>query len=109
MAKNPIDRLGNAVQPLLRGVVEGALKTTNDGSPNFKTFGNQLNRIPADYRAELFSPDQNATLRDIANTSNALSQEFNPSGSGHQVQKLGEAASLFESPVTALSGHPLSW
>jgi hypothetical protein len=96
-----------AVGALRRGTVESALKTTNDGSPNFRTFGTQLNRIPADYRAELFSPDQNRGLYDIANTSNALSQEFNPSGSGHQVQKLGEAASLFQSPVTALSGHPL--
>ena len=107
MARNLSDRLGPAVQPLRRGVVEAALKTTNDGSPNFKTFGTQLNRIPADYRAELFSPDQNVKLRDIANTSNALSQEFNPSGSGHQVQKLGEAASLFQAPVTALTGHPV--
>jgi hypothetical protein len=107
MARNLGDRLGSAIQPLRRGVVESALKTTNDGSPNFRTFGTQLNRIPADYRAELFSPDQNVKLRDIANTSNALSQEFNPSGSGHQVQKLGEAASLFQAPVTALSGHPV--
>jgi hypothetical protein len=106
-ARNLGSRLGDAIQPLRRGTVEGALKTTNDGSPNFRTFGTQLNRIPADYRAELFSPDQNRSLYDIANTSNALSQEFNPSGSGHQVQKLGEAASLFQSPVTALSGHPL--
>jgi hypothetical protein len=96
-----------AVGALRRGTVEAALKTTNDGSPNFRTFGTQLNRIPADYRAELFSPDQNRGLYDIANTSNALSQEFNPSGSGHQVQKLGEAASLFQSPVTAVTGHPL--
>jgi hypothetical protein len=96
----------SAVGALRRGTVESALKITNDGSPNFRTFGTQLNRIPADYRAELFSPDQNSRLFDIANTSNALSQEFNPSGSGHQVQKLGEAASLFQSPVTLLTGHP---
>jgi hypothetical protein len=96
-----------AVGALRRGTVEGALKTTNDGSPNFKTFGTQLNRIPADYRAELFSPDQNRALIDIANTSNALSQEFNPSGSAHQVQKIGEFSSLAQSPVAALTGHPL--
>lgn len=106
-ARNLQNRLGPAIQPLRRGTVEAALKATNDGSPNFRTFGTQLNRIPADYRAELFSPDQNRGLNDIANTSNALSQEFNPSGSGHQVQKLSEAASLFQAPVTALSGHPL--
>jgi len=58
-----------AVGALRRGAVEGALKTTNDGSPNFKTCGTQLNRIPADYRSELFSPDQNSRLFDIANTS----------------------------------------
>ncbi len=106
-AHNLQNRLGSAIQPLRRGTVEAALKTTNDGSLNFRTFGTRLNRVPADCRAELFSPDQNRGLNDIANTSNALSQEFNPSGSGHQVQKLGEAVSLFQSPVTALSGHPL--
>jgi hypothetical protein len=114
-ARNLMNRLGvdgngdtpTPIGALRRGTVESALKTTNDGSPNFKNFGTQLNRLPADYRAELFSPDQNKNLFDIANTSNALSKEFNPSGSAHQLQKIGEAGSLLQAPVTALSGHPL--
>ena len=89
-----------------RGTVESALKTTSDGSPNFPTFGTQLNRIPADYRAELFSPDQNRSLFDIASTSNALAKDFNPSGSGHQLQKVGEFGALAQAPATALFGHP---
>lgn len=94
-----------ALGALRRGTVEGALKTTNDGSPNFRTFGTQLNRIPADYRAELFSPDQNATLQDIQHTSNVLGKDFNPSGSAKLGQKVAEAAAL----VPTLGAPLLQW
>jgi hypothetical protein len=93
-ARNLESRLGSAIQPLRRGTVESALKPTNEGAPNFKTFGTQLNRIPADYRSELFSPDQNAKLKDIANTSNVLYRDYNPSGSAKLGQKIFEAGEL---------------
>lgn len=99
LAAQPSDSLSPALGALRRGTIEGALKTTNDGSPNFKTFGTQLNRIPADYRAELFTTDQNSRLRDIANTSNLLGQDSNPSGSAKLGQKVVEGASLFH-PAT---------
>lgn len=99
-----------AVGALRRGTVEGALKTTNDGSPNFKTFGTQLNRIPADYRAELFSPDQNSTLKDIASTSNVLNKDFNPSGSAKLGQKVAEGAAMFHpaSMAAPLLQYPIA-
>jgi hypothetical protein len=111
VARDLLTRLGqtgDALQPpavgaLRRGTVESALKTTNDGSPNLKTFGTQLNRIPADYRAELFTPDQNAKLNDVATTSNLLGQDANPSGSAKLGQKAVEAGSLL-----AGLAHPLS-
>jgi hypothetical protein len=83
-------------------VVEGALKTTNTGAPNFKTFGTQLNRIPADYRAELYTLPQNQTLRDISTTSNLLSQDFNPSGSATMGQTALEAGAIVAAPF-----HPV--
>jgi hypothetical protein len=109
-ARNLQNRLGPAIDPLRRGTVEGALKTNANGSPNFKTFGTQLNRIPADYRAELFSPDQNSTLRDIANTSNVLKMDANPSGSGKLAQQVGEGAMLFHPATMAapLLQYPLA-
>lgn len=99
-----------AVGALRRGTVEGALKSTSDGSPNLKTFGTQLNRIPADYRAELFSPDQNSTLRDIASTSNVLNKDFNPSGSAKLGQKVAEGAALFHpaSMAAPLLQYPIA-
>jgi hypothetical protein len=110
-ARNLLGRLtpagvapGNApaVGAIRRGTIESALKTNNDGSPNFKTFGTQLNRIPADYRAELFSPDQNVTLQDISRTSNVLNKDSNPSGSAKLGQKVIEGSALAGGIV-----HPL--
>jgi len=71
-----------------KGALGRALKTTNGGWPNFKTFGAQLNRTPTDYRAELFEMGQNERLREIANTSNLLGQDANPSGSAKLGQKV---------------------
>ena len=95
--ENVIDlqgRLGGAIAPLRRGTVESALKPTNEGLPNFNTFGTQINRIPADYRSELFTTPQNQTLRDVASTSNVMGKDFNPSGSGKHTQKYLEAAAI---------------
>lgn len=83
-----------AVGAVRRGTVESALKPTAEEGPNYKNFPLQLNRIPADYRAELFTLDQNEKLRDLKNTANAIGKDFNPSGSAKEVQKYGEATAL---------------
>jgi hypothetical protein len=106
-ARNLQSRLGPAINPLRKGTVEGALKTTNDGSPNFRNFGTNLNRIPADYRAELFSPGQNSTLNDISNTSNVLNKDFNPSGTAKLGQKMAEGAALLH--PTTMAGPLLQY
>jgi hypothetical protein len=101
--RNLLPRLDPAATGALqRGTIEGALKTTNDGLPNFKTFGTQLNRIPADYRSALFSPAQQETLGHIQNTSNALNVDANPSGSAKMGQKILEGSALATSPF-----HPV--
>lgn len=106
MARNLTNRLGDAINPLRRGTIEGALKTNAEAAPNFKTFGTQWNRVPADYRAELFSPDQNATLKDVVNTSNILHRDYNPSGSAKEGQKMGELMAAGGAAMGALVGHP---
>jgi hypothetical protein len=109
---SPFESYPEAPSPALgamrRGTVESALKPGNEGAPNFRTFGANLNRIPADYRAELFSPDQNSTLRDINLTSNALAKDFNPSGSAKQGQKIAEAAALIPTGGLPLAQYPLA-
>jgi hypothetical protein len=102
MVRNLEERLGPNIAPLRRGAVEGALKTTNDGSPNFKNFGTNLNRLPADYRSALFTPAQQEMLGHLQNTSNVMGQDFNPSGSAKLGQKIGEAGML----GSAVVGHP---
>lgn len=97
-----------ALGAVRRGTVESALKPNNEGNPSFKNFGTQWNRIPADYRAELFSPDQNATLRDVNLTSNALAKDFNPSGSGKLGQKVGEAAAMVPMMGAPLLQYPVA-
>jgi len=103
-----------ATGALRRGVVEGALKTTNDGSPNFKTFGSQLNRIPADYRSELFTTPQNESLRDLNHVTNLLGEDANPSGSAKLGQKILEGSALAASPfhpvgaIAPLAQYPIA-
>jgi len=99
---------GEALGAMRRGTVEGALRESADGSPNFPRFASRLRTIPADYRAELFSPDQNVQLERIANTSNLLAKDFNPSGSGKLGQKLGEAAALIPTGGAPLLQYPIA-
>ncbi|MCU1247098.1 MAG: hypothetical protein JWQ49_127 [Edaphobacter sp.] len=112
-AKAMQKRLGGPESPAMgavqRGTVEGALKTTNDGSPNFKTFGTQWNRVPSDYRNALFTPPQAEALNNIANTSNVLFKDSNPSGTAKVGQKIGEVTAPLSSAATTLAlGHPLA-
>jgi hypothetical protein len=100
-----ITKPSRALGALRRGTVESALKTNSEGAPNFRNFGMNWNRVPADYRAELFSPDQNVKLQDITHTSNVLGKDFNPSGSGKLGQKVAEAAAL----VPTLGAPVLQW
>lgn len=103
-------RLGTDIAPLQRGVLEGALKPTSDGVPNYKSFGLQLNRIPEDYRQELYRPEQDATIGHIANTSNILGKDFNPSGSGKLGQGIAEGAALLHPATMAipLAQYPIA-
>lgn len=103
-------RLGTDIAPLRRGVIESALKPTADGVPNYKTFGLQLNRIPEDYRSELYAPNQQATIQHIANTSNVLGKDFNPSGSGKLGQGIAEGAALLHPATMAipLAQYPIA-
>lgn len=111
-ARNLLQRLGPGPTPaagaLRRGTIESALKPTAEDLPNYKSFPLQLNRIPADYRAELFSPGQNETLHDLSRTSNVLGKDFNPSGTAKQGQKIAEAAMLVPSMGTPLLQYPLA-
>lgn len=102
-------RLADAINPLQRGTVESALPMDSGGERNFKTFGTRLNRIPAEYRAELFSPEQNRTLKDMQNTSNVVNFDQNPSGSAKGLQKYGELTSLITpaAPLT-LAQYPVA-
>jgi hypothetical protein len=104
----PIMKTSQALGALRRGTVESALRPTNEGTPNFETFGSNFHRIPADYRAELFSPDQNATLQDLTHTANTIGKDFNPSGSGKLGQKVAEAAALVPTAGAPLLQYPLA-
>jgi hypothetical protein len=103
-------RLGTDIAPLQRGVLEGALKPTADGVPNYKSFGLQLNRIPEDYRQELYSQPQQETIQHIANVSNVLGKDFNPSGSGKLGQGIAEGAALLHPSTMAipLAQYPIA-
>ncbi len=94
------------IDPFRRGVVEGARKTSSDGSPNFRTCGTQLNRIPGAYSSELVTIPQNQALRDISSTSNLLGAHANPSGSVKLLQKVAEASGLGSSAIAPATGHP---
>jgi hypothetical protein len=107
VVRNLQTRLGPDIAPLQRGVIESALKPTGDGIPNYKSFGLQLNRIPADYRNELLTPDQQSVVSHIANTSNILGKDFNPSGSAKLGQKIGEMSAAAGALPLAVTGHPL--
>lgn len=97
-----------ALGALRRGTVEGALKDNAEGAQNFPRFGSRLRALPADYRANLFSPDQNVTLERIADTSNVLAKDFNPSGSGKLGQKVAEAAAIVPTFGAPILQYPIA-
>lgn len=102
-------RLGPAIDAVQRGTVEGALKTNSDGTPNFKTFAGNLNKIPADYKEALFTAPQAADLNNVAQTGNVLFKDANPSGTAKYNQKLGEVITPIGSALTtAALGRPLA-
>jgi hypothetical protein len=109
---SPFDQYPNgpsdALGAIRRGTVEGALKENAEGAPNFQRFAGRLRTIPGDYRAELFSPDQNAQLERIATTSNVIAKDFNPSGSGKLGQKVAEAAAFLPTAGAPLLQYPIA-
>jgi hypothetical protein len=109
---SPFDQYPNgpsdALGAIRRGTVEGALKENTEGAPKFPRFAGRLRSIPGDYRAELFSPDQNAQLERIATTSNVIAKDFNPSGSGKLGQKVAEAAAFLPTAGAPLLQYPIA-
>jgi hypothetical protein len=100
--------LGPAIDAVQRGTIEKALKTTNEGQPNFKTFAGNFNRIPEGYRNALFTPEQASTVKDIGSTGNVLFKDANPAGTAKLGQKMAEALSPVTSAATTFfMGHPL--
>jgi hypothetical protein len=85
------------------------LKSTNEGTPNFKTFAGNINKIPAAYRDALFTPEQAARVKDIGSTGNVLFKDVNPAGTAKLAQKMGEAIGPIGEAITAAStGHPVA-
>jgi hypothetical protein len=100
--------LGPAIDAVQRGTIEKALKSTNEGTPNFKTFAGNINKIPEAYRDALFTPEQASTVKDIGSTGNVLFKDANPAGTAKLGQKMAEALSPVTSAATSFFlGHPL--
>src|SRR5260370_29912636 len=95
-----------AMGAVQRGITEGALKPTNDGSSNYKTFGKQWNNIPNDYRKAGYTPTQYAKLSSIADTSNALFDNANPNDAPKSAQTSSVKLPLGAAVGAALLGHP---
>jgi len=96
-----------------RGVTEKLLRTDRNDQFNFPTFAGKLNNLPGDYQAALFGegPGGGGRLHDIGTAANMLDFNPNRSGTGHQVQKMGEVGSMLSAPGSALAlgmtGHPV--
>ncbi len=75
---------------------------------NFKAFPRQLSNLPQDYARELFGDENLQKLRDISDTSQALTKDLNPSGTAKQTQKLAEAVTLLKTGGVAGLHYPLA-
>lgn len=93
-----------ALNAVRRGAIESELKTNNDGSYNYKTFGGNFNRMDQGYRNELFTPEQLEKVKAIGDTGNVLYTDANPSGTAKLGQKVGEITS----PIIGALGGVLS-
>jgi hypothetical protein len=98
-------RLGpEAMGALRRGVTTDALGVTSGNDYNFNGFGKKLFGMPDAYRDSLYTPEQSGRLTDIANTANTIGKDFNPSGSGKQIQKIGEGLDMARMAQRHLDG-----
>ena len=79
---------------LQRGTTEGLLGNTRLGDDNLSRFGTNLYKMSDGYRQSLYGPEMSSRLDDIARTTQGMGQDFNPSGSAKQGQKVAEAASI---------------
>lgn len=107
--RDVVQRVGDEGRGILqRGQTEKLLGTAPGTEEfNFRSFPTQLSRLPADYAKELFG-ERLAPLRDISDTSQALSRDLNPSGTAKQGQKLAEAAALIPTGGLPLLQYPLA-
>jgi hypothetical protein len=80
-----------------RGVAENLLRTTKEGSYNFKTFQGQWNKLKPANRDALFTPEQQQQLQDIGNAGTMLHEDANPSGSARLGQGIAEGAEALRS------------
>ena len=90
-----VSRVGPEGQGIVqRGVTEKLLGTDpGTGGFNFKAFPRTFANLPDEYGKELLGGNL-SRLQDISDTSQALSKDFNPSGSAKQGQKVVEAVKL---------------
>lgn len=86
-----VDEEGKGV--IQKGTANRLLSTDATGARNFKTFGRQYNLMDPEYRSALFA-EHEPDMSDLAQTSNAMDTNYNRSGSGKLIQKVGEAGSL---------------
>lgn len=107
--RDVVQRVGDEGRGILqRGQTEKLLGTAPGTEEfNFRSFPTQFSRLPADYAKELFG-ERLAPLRDISDTSQALSRDLNPSGTAKQGQKLAEAAALIPTGGLPLLQYPLA-
>jgi hypothetical protein len=106
-------RLGDqGMGSLQRGTTEDLAGSTRLNDPNFSRFGSKLYGLSDGYRQSLYGPEMSSRLDDIARTTQGMGQDFNPSGSAKQGQKVAEAgalgAGLFEGGRMAVSGEPIA-
>jgi hypothetical protein len=103
-----IPRIGpEGTGALQRGVAEHVMGVDKFGQRNLSGFGKRMERVPADYRDELYHPrplfsdelgpqsdDYRGPIKDIGSITNVLEKDLNSSGTAKQGQKLAEAVAL---------------
>jgi hypothetical protein len=109
MVRDVLKRIGPEGQGILqRGESERMLGTAPGSEEyNFRSFPTQFSRLPSDYGRELFG-NRLSQLKDISDTSSALSKDLNPSGTAKQGQKFAEAVGLLKTGGIPLLQYPLA-
>jgi len=104
-------RLGNESMGVIqRAVMEKLLGRTGTGESDYLGFPDRLAVLGEDFRDELFGPEHNQALRDIASTAQALNADDSRSGSEKATQKYIEIGLTLAALIAAIwevwKGHP---